>query len=302
MKRVLVTGARGFVGRHVCAALAASGFDVHKVSTVPVPNNGNGVWHRADLLDPAARERLVAHVRASALVHLAWCAIPPHYWKHPENLRWTAASLELVRAFAGHGGTRVVAAGTCAEYDWRHGYCVERSTPTAPSTLYGVSKAACGSVLEAYGAETGLSVAWARLFFLFGPHDSPGRLIPSLTLKMSAGQAARCTSGNHVRDYLYVVDAAGALAALVESRVTGPVNIASGTAVRVADVARQVAARVGRPGLLTVENGAPDHPFVVASVARLRDEVGWRPAHGMPAALDETIDWWAAAGAREATT
>ena len=305
MSRVLVTGARGFVGRHVCAALSGADVEVHAVSsssTAAVSDTGAVVWHRADLLDRGQRDALLAAVQADALIHLAWYAKPPHYWRDPENLPWVTATLDLVRGFAERGGTRVVGAGTCAEYDWRYGHCVERQTPLAPATLYGAAKSACGGVLEAYGRETGLSVAWARLFFLFGPHDSPVRLVPSLAAAIAAGQPARCTSGRHLRDFLYVADAAAAMVTLLRSPVTGPVNIASGTPTRIADVARRVAEQLGRPDLLTIEDGSPDHPLVAASVTRLREEVGWRPAHDVWRALDETVRWWSAAGHREVMT
>ena len=297
MTRVLVTGARGFIGRYVTAALAARGYDVHAASRTPAA--GSGVtWHRADLLDTADRDALVKTARAQWLVHLAWCAKPPEYWRDPDNLRWTAATLDLVRAFADRGGTRAIGAGTCAEYDWGHGRCHERTTPLAAASLYGAAKAACGLVLDAYGRETGLSVAWARLFFLFGPHDSPTRLVPSLVLSLCAGQLARCTSGSHVRDFLYVEEAAAALVALLESNVTGPVNVASGVDVQLGALAREIADHVGRPDLLAVAEGPAEDRVVTADVTRLTQEVGWRPRINAAAALDETVRWWCGAGRR----
>lgn len=300
--RVLVTGASGFVGRHVTAALAAAGADVHAVSTRSRPARDGITWHTADLLDAAERDRVVASVKASSLIHLAWCAKPPGYWRDPDNVRWLSASLELVRTFAAHGGTRVLGTGTCAEYDWSAGRCRERVTPLAPETLYGAAKAACGTVLEAFGRETGLSVAWARLFFLFGPGDAPVRLVPSLVLAMSAGRPARCTTGSHVRDYLYIEDAAEALVALLRSGVTGPVNIASGVPVHIGDLAGAVADLVGRPDLLTVEDGPADNARVTADITRLRDEVGWRPRHDRREALAATVRWWQSADAGDRDT
>jgi nucleoside-diphosphate-sugar epimerase len=296
MKRVLVTGAGGFVGRHVTSALVRGGAEVHAVgSRAKEPGNDGCTWHAADLLDPRQVRELVKTVRADTLMHLAWCAKPPDYWTDVDNLRWLAASLELVRLFAEHGGARAVGVGSCAEYDWDYGYCTEAVTPLKPGTLYGTTKAACGSTLTAYGAARGVSVAWARLFFLVGPHDAGSRLVPSLVTALRAGKPARCTSGNHIRDFLHVTDAAAALVALLTSEVTGAVNIGSGVPVRVGDLARGVAARVGRPDLLSVEDGASTHQLVTANVARLRNEVGWQPALDIDSALDDTVAWWSAA-------
>ena len=290
--RVLVTGARGFVGRHVCDALTRSGFEVHAVSSRPVSDQAQGVWHRGDLLDDGDRRRVVREAGATALIHLAWCATPPHYWRDPANLQWLSATLDLVRAFADQGGTRIVATGSCAEYDWGCGYCVEGRTPLAPSTLYGAAKSACGNALDAFGRETGLSIAWARLFFLFGPHDESTRLVPSLLRALTSGEPARCTSGDHVRDFLYVGDAAAALVAVLTSSLTGPVNIASGVPIRVRDLAWGLADRLGRRDLLTIEPGGTEHALVAAAITRLREEVRWHPRHDLDAALDETIRWW----------
>jgi nucleoside-diphosphate-sugar epimerase len=301
MKRVLVTGASGFVGRHVTRLLSGDAFEVHAVSASGIGASQDSIWHRADLLDARQREALVEAVKPDALLHLAWHAKPASYPSAPANTAWLAASLDLFRLFAEHGGKRVVGAGSCAEYDWRHGYCTEFSTPLLPSSLYGVTKAACGSVLDAYSRETGLSAAWGRFFFLFGPYDSPLRLIPSLVRKLAAGQPARCTAGSHIRDFLHVEDAAAALVELLRSTVTGAVNIGSGAPLCVGDIARQIGTTLGRPDLLTIDEGPAEHMLVCANIARLRDEVGWRPASDTRSRLDDTIRWWQSPEAAQVT-
>ncbi len=80
----------------------------------------------ADLLDGRETEAVLSRVQPTHLLHFAWYTVPGRYWTAPDNLRWTEASLRLLRAFEAHGGRRVVMAGTCAEYDWRYGYCSER--------------------------------------------------------------------------------------------------------------------------------------------------------------------------------
>ena len=80
----------------------------------------------------------------------------------------TGASLALLKAFGEQGGERVVMAGTCAEYDWGQGLCLESVTPRKPSTVYGTCKNALQEILSIYSNQFGLSSAWGRIFFLYG--------------------------------------------------------------------------------------------------------------------------------------
>lgn len=296
MKRVLVTGATGFIGRHSLGPLAASGYEVHAVSSRVPPGPSAGVrWHRADLLDPARTAALVDDVRPTHLLHFAWCTAPGDYRTSPRNVSWLRASLGLLEAFTRHGGRRAVAAGTCAEYDWRYGYCSERLTQTAPATLYGACKHSLRVVLDALAARGDLDAAWGRIFFLYGPHERPDRLVSSVILSLLAGETARCSHGDLIRDFLHVEDVAGAFVALLESDVRGAVNVASGIPIAVGDVARAAADKIGRRDLLEVgiPPAAPEEPpLVVADVSRLTREVGWRPRYTLDSGLDQTILWW----------
>jgi nucleoside-diphosphate-sugar epimerase len=292
----LLTGATGFLGRHCLAALRARGHEVHAVARSAPSDPAGAHWHGVDLTDPGASARLVAEVRPSVLLHLAWHAVPGEYWASPENLRWVEASLALLREFARHGGRRVVMAGSCAEYDWRAGDCSESLTPTNPASLYGAAKHAVQVVLTAYGRQTGLSSAWARVFFVYGPHEHPRRLVPSVIRALLAGEPAECSSGQQQRDFLYVEDVADALVAITESPVTGPVNVGSGVPVAVRDLVAGIAAEQGgahliRWGARPAAEGVA--PRVVADVGRLSREVGWRPRWDLKAGLRRTVQWWA---------
>ena len=99
-----------------------------------------------------------------------------------------------------------------------------------------------------------------------------------------------------MRDFLYVQDAADALVALLDAEtVTGAVNIASGVPVTLRQVIAEIAAQLQRPDLIQI--GALPAPageprLLLADVARLREEVGWSPRHGLSEGLAETINWW----------
>lgn len=296
---MLLTGARGFVGRPCLELLVERGWEVHAVTSGEVPEIGNGVrWRRADLLDAEQIRTLVRDVRPSHLLHLAWYLDPRgDLYTSPENFRWVSAGLELLRAFAETGGRRVVFAGSGAEYDWSHGFCSEATTPLRPSSTYGLCKRALSELFDDFLAPRGpdLTGAWARLFFLYGPHEKPQRLIASVIQSLLRGKPARCSHGRQLRDYLFTLDAAAALVELLDSNVGGAINVASGEPTRLSDLIRQTAARLGREDL--VELGAiavpdDDPPLVAADVRRLHRELGWRPGWNVDAALDHTIDWW----------
>lgn len=136
--RVLLTGASGFIGRYVLRTLQHHGIEV--ISVGRARSQPSVLFIEADLLSLTDFGPLLQQAKATHLLHLAWYAEHGKYWTSPLNLRWTEATTRLVEAFCVTGGHQVVIAGTCAEYDWAHGYCREESTPLNPVTLYGTAK------------------------------------------------------------------------------------------------------------------------------------------------------------------
>jgi nucleoside-diphosphate-sugar epimerase len=150
-------------------------------------------------------------------------------------------------------------------------------------------------MIDELAKQTGLSSAWGRLFFLYGPYEYEERLVASIIRSILQRQPALCSHGEQLRDFLFVGDAADALVALLDSEVTGAVNIASGVPVRLLDLIEEIAAQLNRPDLIKLgARPAPqgEPPLIVADVDRLRNEVGWTPQHELVQGLAETISWW----------
>ena len=295
MKRVLVTGATGFIGRQSLAPLLKRGFHVTAVtSRDPIPAPTEVQWLHADLMDSRQVRSVMETVRPTHLLHMAWYATPGHFWTSQENFRWVKASLDLLDEFARNGGQRIVTAGTCAEYEWTHGCCVEDQTPLRPTTTYGVCKGAFQAMQSAYCRKAGLSSAWGRIFFLYGPYEHPKRLVSSVILSLLRGEPALCSHGRQIRDFLHVADVGDAFAALLASDVEGAVNIASGQPVTLRHVAETMARLLGREtslqfGAVAAPN---DPPLLLADTRRLREEVAWSPRFDLDAGLSDTIAWW----------
>jgi nucleoside-diphosphate-sugar epimerase len=296
MKRVLVTGATGCVGRYAVPMLVARDWEVHAVASRQTPPKVKGVaWHRADLLDRAQTREVVRQSRPSHLLHLAWYVAPGRWAAASENFDWVQASLDLTRAFRAEGGKRIVTAGSCLEYDWDYGYCSESRTPCTPHTAYGACKHALQLLTSAFTADNEMTSAWGRIFFLYGPHEHPDRLVASVIRSLLANEPAQCSHGNQIRDYLFVGDVADAFVALLESDLTGPINIASGHAVALREVINRIGRLMDRLDLIrlgAIPAAPTDTPLVVADTTRLADALGWRPRCALEDGLTTTIDWW----------
>jgi nucleoside-diphosphate-sugar epimerase len=296
MTKVLLTGARGFVGRQIAKALALRGMEIHAVSsTGPDRSIPTHAWHRVNLMDRLATEALVDDVRPSHLVHAAWDTTHGAYWTSDANYAWVSASLGLVEAFRMAGGQRLVVIGSCAEYDWRFGYCSEDVTPLNPSHTYGICKASLFRLCEAYSKSHNLSMAWARIFLLYGPHEADKRLVPSVVRAILAGREAKCTDGTQIRDVMHVEDAGNAIAALCASQVTGAVNIGTGQPIALSVVVTEIGKQLGRPDLLRL--GAlpsrPDDPlFLVPDTRKLNLEVVFKPRYDLAGGIAEAIAFW----------
>jgi nucleoside-diphosphate-sugar epimerase len=296
MKRIIVTGASGFIGRHALKTLIAQNYEVHAITSRAIPERAENVtWHQVSLHDQRSTESIFRTLRATHLLHFAWYVEHGLFWTSTENYRWVATSLHLMKAFQAYGGERCVMAGTCAEYDWSAGRCDERDTAIAPSTPYGQCKAALKALLDSFAALTGLSSAWGRIFLLYGPYESRQRLVASVITDLLLGKVARCSHGEQLRDVLHVQDVADAFVALLSSDVTGPVNIASGNAVAIKTVIRTIADEIGRPECLrlgSIPTSPTDPPILTADNLRLRNEVGWKAKFTLETGLRDTINWW----------
>ena len=293
--RVLLTGASGFVGKATLAALLDRGYDVTTVARTLPDIAGPYRFAACDLLDASLALDDLFSPRIDVVVHLAWCVEHGTFWTSPANLDWVGATLRLARAAERHGVARVVATGTCYEYAWpRDGNCTE-GTLLSPTTLYATAKDATRRACEAFFATRGISFAWARIFFLYGPGEQPDRLVPSIARRLARGEPAPSSRGLAVRDFLDVRDAGRALAALAASSAQGAFNVASGQAISIADIVRRLGELAGRPDLVRVGALAdrPDEPpRIVADVQRLPIPLDAWPTISLDQGLSEALSYW----------
>jgi nucleoside-diphosphate-sugar epimerase len=263
--KILLTGATGFIGSHVARVLVQGGHDVHAV--VRPASNRRRIADIERALTLHTGEMDHVPVEPDLLIHLAWYAVPGQYLAAPENRDCLAASLRLLRRAA----CRVVFAGTCFEFDTTLGRLNEDS-PTKPTTLYAESKDALRREVEERP-----DAVWARFFYQYGPWEDERRLVPSIMRAVLRGEPA------------------AAVCAIATSRLTGAVNVGSGEAPSVKEIAHTVASMAGRPDLLrfgSIPYGPGEPMLIQADNARLRS-TGWIRRYSLEEGLRQTLDWWA---------
>ncbi len=300
MKRVLVTGGTGFIGRYAIQRLLDMGYEVHVTTSRQVPASQTAEEysiHFCDLLDEEQQKQLIEEISPTHLLHFAWDVTHGKFWTTENNLSWVKASINLLQLFNQFGGRRVVYTGTCAEYDWDNGYCVEGVTPLNPSTLYGRCKNGLNEIFQAYCTQENISAAWGRVFHLYGPYEQTSRFVPSVICSMLKQEQVNCSSGTQIRDFMYVEDVADGFVALLDNEaVTGSVNISSGAPVRLKDIVKIIAestgydiANVNYEAVAISEN---DPDLLIGSNKRLRDEVLFTPDCSLKQGLNSSIRWW----------
>lgn len=280
MKRILVTGSSGFIGRHAVVELARRGYEVQAYS-----------MRNFDLREIPRLYDVISRFRPTHLAHFAWFGEHGKIWNSRENLHCADASERLFRAFIESGGQHAFFAGSCAEYDWKNELLSEEKTSTDSISVYGESKNSLREYIFDFAKNRPVKIAWGRIFFVYGPGEHQDRLAPSIFLPLVRNEQATVRFGSHVRDFLHVEDVARAAVHLLDKDFHGAVNIASGDAVTLADFGKKLAKTAGRESLLKIEFGAPtpDNPQVLkADVTRLRS-TGFRPKRSLDEGLKSLI-------------
>lgn len=281
-RTILVTGAGGFIGRHL-------------VQHLQERSQGNVVgWtrQRGDLRDTQTVQIELANLRPDVIFHLA-AQLPGRGAND-----WTLVADEqamvgnLVYAMPNH--CRFIYSGSMAEYG-RSGVLSETDA-CHPDTAYGSAKLAGTTLSLALRSQLGLDIHVARLFGVYGPGEAPSRLFPSLISALMARRPCQLSDGLQIRDFLHVDDVCRLLCCLAEveaSSAIGMVNLGTGVGVRVKDACLAIAASLDvSPDLLcfgAVPRRATDKDCLVANTILLERFSPLPPQHFSDQALVEKI-------------
>jgi dTDP-6-deoxy-L-talose 4-dehydrogenase (NAD+) len=228
---IAVTGASGFIGRHVLAALAKHDVDVvaHGRRT-PVPSasvSSRQHWVSFDLGD-LPRDSFKRLHAPDILIHLAWGGLPNYSAQRHLEVELPIQG-RFLRAMIESGLKRLVVSGTCFEYGMQSG-CLREDMPTQPTTAYASAKDLLRRELEAAAVQPSLDLRWLRLFYLYGEGQAPTALYSLFRAAVARGDKRFDMSpGDQLRDFMPAEEAGAAIAAVAMApRAPGIVNVCSG--------------------------------------------------------------------------
>lgn len=295
MKTLMITGASGFLGRAIVDLLAEEGkYRVVAVTSgrrevnFPVGVEVEGV----NLLEESAREALMNKIKPDILLHFAWPQEGANYRSSPQNLIWLEASSSLLRHFARNQGKQIIFAGSSTEYGGFSGK-MQENNHLSPNSLYGTSKELFGTLMEVFCAKEHIPYIHARIFTVYGEGDTHAfGAIPETIGKFIRNEPVTCKEPQAMKDYIYIKDAALAITNMVDSKIEGRVNIASGYPRKVGDIFSFMAQYMGKEHLLTL-NDSKNCPFILVGDTSILDTLIDRESFlPFEKGLSQTIDWW----------
>jgi nucleoside-diphosphate-sugar epimerase len=292
-QRVVVTGARGFLGTPLSRRLQAAGAEVHAVSRTGGTDRGaDGVrWWRVNLEDSDAVQTLLNEVKPAIIFHLAGrvTGAPDLELVAATFSSLLASTVTLLSAATRIGCRRIVLTGSLEEPRGD-------TAMAAPASPYAAAKWAAGGYARMFHRLYQTPTVVVRPFFTYGPAQPGHRVVPYTILSYLHGRPPRLSSGSRQLDWVYLDDVIdGLLLAACRPGLEGcTIELGSGHAVAVRDVAMLIKELVGSP--LEPEFGAeaerPADETRVADIAPTFARLGWRALTTLDTGLALTVAWY----------
>ncbi len=290
--KILVTGASGFIGTHLCNRLAALGAQVHGVSRTQRSGAGVSRWWQVALDDQRATGDLVRAVEPDMIYHLASFVSGSRAMEHvvPALRANLMSTVNLLESATDTGCRRIVLTGSLEETQGE-------ASAVVPASPYAAAKSAASAYARMFHALYATPVVTARLFMVFGPDQKDlSKLIPYVTRSLLRGEAPQLMSGTREVDWIFVDDVVDAYLALAtKAGIEGKsFDVGSGELSSVREVVMKLVEIIGAQ-VQPVFGSLNDRPMErvrVADVAHTRQSIGWSPKTALIDGLTKTVAWY----------
>lgn len=292
MSTILVTGASGFIGTHLCRRLVDDGHIVHGISRdAQLAEPGAALcWHRADLTDADMTRRVIETVQPEIIFHLASRVTGSRELREvgPLFKNNLASTVNILSNSAETHCRRVVLAGSSEE---------PVRECDAPCSPYAAAKRSSTVYARMFQSLFHVSVVVPRIFMTYGPgQQDVTKLVPYTILTMLNGESPKLSSGRRLVDWIYVDDVVRALvkAAFVDECGQLEFDLGSGSLVSIRSIIEEISQIIGE-STLPAFGALPDRPMEperVADTSYMQRKFGWKPATPLRIGLERTVEWY----------
>jgi nucleoside-diphosphate-sugar epimerase len=254
-KKILITGASGFVGSQVIKNLLANNKEVYAIVRKEKKNllkkkySNLNLIITNDLFAESSEWWIKICKGVHTIIHLAWYLEPGKYLNSPKNINCLKGSLNMAQGVIKAGVKRFIGIGTCFEYDLSLGK-LSINTMLKPSTIYSATKISLYTTLSKLFADNSIEFAWCRLFYLYGEGEDSRRFVPYLHTQLSAGRLVKLSSGKQIRDFMNVSEVGRIIYNIALGNKQGPINICSGKPITIREMAQKIADKYNKRNLL----------------------------------------------------
>jgi UDP-glucose 4-epimerase len=290
-QRILVTGATGFLGSHLCRSLSAIACELHAISRKPPASNEHLRWWQGDLSDFAQTQIVLKNIQPDVIFHLT-----THGWGAPslEHVLPTLrsdliATVNLLTVATELRIRRLVLTRSLEEPQ-------STDPELVPSSPYAAAKWACGAYARMFHQLYRTPVVLVRIFMAYGPGQPVQKLIPYTILSLLNGETPKLSDGQRLVDWIYVDDVIqGLLIAAQASDIEGStIDLGSGILVSIREVVQQLVILV-RPDVRPLFGALPSRPpepIRAANISASYNRVGWKAATPLEKGLELTANWY----------
>jgi UDP-glucuronate decarboxylase len=235
MKKLLITGSTGFIGKSLINLFLTKKYKIFALTRKNIKNK-NINYIKSDLFDHTKIKKIIKKIKPNYLIHLAWEANPKKFHQSGTNFKWLHSSLNLYYNFCKYGGHRALLIGSCAEYNFNKKILKEDFIKKTDHTRYSLCKETFLDHAYKISKKFNTQLIWARLFWIYGINQKRGRLIPDLIYSAKKSKKIIVKNPSSIVNLLNVKDVCIALYKIFESNITGIVNIADKKNIKVIDI------------------------------------------------------------------
>ncbi|MEI0539274.1 NAD-dependent epimerase/dehydratase family protein [Brachyspira pulli] len=273
MKKIIITGITGSIGQYIVEPLKELGFEIYGIGTRNIEVSKFN-YINLNINDHHKLQYIFNDIKPEYLIHLAW-DLSKGYFHSNTNFDMLTSSINILKYFKDNNGKKAIYIGTYAEYSFDH-IPAKEYDQLNPTTVYAKCKQYLREIAELYCKNNNIDFCWARVFNTYGENDNNTRLFPYIINSLKNNMKVSINHSQLEKDYIYAGDVAKILALIINSDITGIINICSGKGIKLMDLAIMIAEKLGKVNLLELKECGTEEPLkTIGDNSRIINELGF---------------------------